>query len=71
MLRLLPPLPPTWQSTFLIWAKCGPLNQHQRAAIGLTVRDKKNRLLTLPRYDALKDNQPTFYTRAFAWQGYS
>jgi Domain of unknown function (DUF4338)/DDE_Tnp_1-associated len=38
-----------------IWAKCGPLNQHQRAAIGLTVRDKKSRLLTLPGYDALND----------------
>jgi len=34
---------------------CGPLNQHQRAAIGLTRRDKKSRLLTLPGYDALND----------------
>lgn len=38
-----------------IWAKCGPLNQHQRAAIGLTRRDKKSGLLTLPGYDALND----------------
>lgn len=38
-----------------MWAKCGPLNQHQRAAIGLTRRDKKSGLLKLPGYDALND----------------
>ncbi len=38
-----------------IWSKCGPLNQHQRAAIGLTRRDKQSGLLTLPGYDALND----------------
>lgn len=38
-----------------MWAKCGPLNQHQRTAIGLTRRDKKSRLLKLPGYDALND----------------
>ena len=38
-----------------MWAKCGPLNQHQRAAIGLTRRDPKSGLLKLPGYDALND----------------
>ena len=38
-----------------IWSKCGPLNQHQRAALGLTRRDKQSGLLTLPGYDALND----------------
>lgn len=38
-----------------IWSKCGPLNQHQRAAIGLTRRDMHSGLLTLPGYDALND----------------
>lgn len=38
-----------------IWAKCGPLNQHQRAAIGLTRRHKESGLLILPGYDALND----------------
>jgi hypothetical protein len=38
-----------------MWAKCGPLNQHQRAAIGLKRRDKKSGLLRLPGYDALND----------------
>lgn len=38
-----------------IWKKCGPLNQQQRAAIGLTRRDKKSRLLIMPGYDALND----------------
>jgi hypothetical protein len=38
-----------------IWAKCGPLNQHQRAAIGLTRRDKRTGLLKMPGYDALND----------------
>jgi hypothetical protein len=38
-----------------IWSKCGPLNQAQRAAIGLTRRDPESRLLTLPGYDALND----------------
>ncbi len=38
-----------------MWAKCGPLNQHQRAGIGLTRRDPKSGLLKLPDYDALND----------------
>ncbi len=38
-----------------IWRKCGPLNQQQRAAIGLTRRHKESRLLIMPGYDALND----------------
>jgi hypothetical protein len=38
-----------------IWKKCGPLNQQQRAAIGLTQRHKTSRLLVMPGYDALND----------------
>lgn len=38
-----------------IWAKCGPLNQHQRAAIGLTRRHRFSGQLLLPGYDALND----------------
>jgi hypothetical protein len=38
-----------------IWAKCGPLNQQQRAAVGLTRRDNKSGLLVMPGYDALND----------------
>ena len=38
-----------------IWSKCGPLNQHQRAAIGLKRRDKQSGLLIMPGYDALND----------------
>lgn len=38
-----------------IWAKCGPLDQRQRAAIGLIRRDEKSRLLTMPGYDAFND----------------
>ena len=37
-----------------IWARCGPLTQPQRAAIGLTRRDKSGRLI-MPGYDALND----------------
>lgn len=38
-----------------IWKLCGPLNQQQRAAIGLTRRCKKSSLLLMPGYDALND----------------
>lgn len=38
-----------------IWSQCGPLTQQQRAAIGLTRRGKKSRLLVMPGYDALND----------------
>jgi hypothetical protein len=38
-----------------IWKKCGPLNQQQRAAVGLTRRDKHSGLLVMPGYDALND----------------
>jgi|TARA_B100000949_G_C14267491_1_gene445719 hypothetical protein len=38
-----------------IWRKCGPLDQNQRRAIGLTKRDKKSGRLTLPGYDAIND----------------
>lgn len=38
-----------------IWKLCGPLNQQQRAAIGLTQRCKKSHLLVMPGYDALND----------------
>ena len=38
-----------------IWKKCGPLTQQQRAAIGLTRRHPRSRLLVMPGYDALND----------------
>lgn len=38
-----------------IWRKCGPLNQSQRAAIGLTQRSKATGKLIMPGYDALND----------------
>ena len=38
-----------------IWRKCGPLNQQQRAAIGLNQREKKSGRLKLPGYDALNN----------------
>ena len=38
-----------------MWAKCGPLNQRQRMAIGLTRRDPNSNWLKLPGYDALND----------------
>jgi hypothetical protein len=38
-----------------IWKLCGPLSQQQRAALGLTRRCRKSRLLVLPGYDALND----------------
>lgn len=38
-----------------IWKLCGPLNQQQRAAIGLTKRCKRSRLLLMPGYDAIND----------------
>ena len=38
-----------------IWRKCGPLNEGQRAAIGLTQRSKATGKLVMPGYDALND----------------
>ena len=38
-----------------IWRKCGPLNQQQRAAIGLTRRHPQSGQLLMPGYDALND----------------
>jgi hypothetical protein len=38
-----------------IWQKCAPLDQNQRRAIGLTKRNKKTGLLTMPGYGALND----------------
>jgi len=47
-----------------IWEKCGPLDQNQRRAIGLTRRNKKTGLLTMPGYGALNDivNREVFET---------
>ncbi len=36
-----------------IWQKCAPLDQNQRRAIGLTKRNQKTCLLTMPGYGAL------------------
>ena len=38
-----------------IWHKCGPLDQSQRRAIGLTKRNKKTGLLIMPGYGAIND----------------
>jgi len=38
-----------------IWHKCAPLDQNQRRAIGLTRRNKKTGLLTMPGYGAIND----------------
>ena len=38
-----------------IWQKCAPLDQNQRRAIGMTRRNKKTGLLTMPGYGALND----------------
>jgi imidazoleglycerol phosphate synthase glutamine amidotransferase subunit HisH len=38
-----------------IWHKCGPLDQNQRRAIGLTKRNKKTGLLIMPGYGAIND----------------
>ncbi|MEX1143677.1 MAG: transposase family protein [Anaerolineales bacterium] len=38
-----------------IWHKCAPLDQNQRRAIGLTKRNKKTGLLTMPGYGAIND----------------
>ena len=38
-----------------IWRKVACLSQSQREAIGLCVRDKQSRRLTMPGYDALND----------------
>ncbi len=37
------------------WEKCGPLDQNQRRAIGLTKRNQQTGLLTMPGYSALND----------------
>ena len=38
-----------------IWQKCAPLDQNQRRATGLTRRNRKTGLLTMPGYGALND----------------
>jgi len=38
-----------------IWHKCGPLDQNQRRAIGLTKKNKKTGLLIMPGYGAIND----------------
>jgi hypothetical protein len=51
-----------------IWHKCGPLDQNQRRAIGLTKRNKKTALIITTNGGdyllGLKDNQPTLHKRA-------
>ena len=43
------------QDVKAIWQKCAPLDQNQRRAIGLTRKNPKTRLLTMPGYGALND----------------
>ena len=43
------------QDVKAIWQKCAPLDQNQRRAIGLTRRNRKTNLLTMPGYGALND----------------
>ena len=50
-----------------IWAKCGPLNQHQRAALGLTRRHSVSGKLLLPGYDALNEIVNQVDPPALAW----
>ena len=38
-----------------IWHKCGPLDENQRRAVGLTKRNKKTGRLALPGYGAIND----------------
>jgi len=38
-----------------IWQKCGPLDENQRRAVGLTKRNKKTGKLVLPGYGAIND----------------
>lgn len=51
-----------------IWRKVACLSQRQRQALGLCVRDKQSRRLTMPGYDALNDLlgaiDPAAYARA-------
>jgi Domain of unknown function (DUF4338)/DDE_Tnp_1-associated len=51
-----------------IWRKVACLSQRQREALGLRVRDKQSRRLTMPGYDALNDllgaMDPAAYARA-------
>jgi hypothetical protein len=51
-----------------IWRKVACLSQSQREALGLCVRDKQSRRLTMPGYDALNDLlgaiDPAAYARA-------
>jgi hypothetical protein len=51
-----------------IWRKVACLSQPQRQALGLCVRDKQSRRLTMPGYDALNDLlgaiDPAAYARA-------
>ncbi len=38
-----------------IWHKCGPLDENQRRAVGLTKRNKKTGRLVMPGYGAIND----------------
>ncbi len=38
-----------------IWHKCGPLDENQRRAVGLTKRNKKTGKLVMPGYGAIND----------------
>jgi hypothetical protein len=62
------------QDVKAIWRKCGPLDENQRRAIGLTKRNKRTGKLTLPGYGALNDIvnriDPVELARALnAWLG--
>ncbi len=49
-----------------IWRKVAPLNQNQRRAIALKVREKQSRHLKMPGYDALNDLLAAIDPKAFA-----
>lgn len=62
------------QDVKAIWHKCGPLDQNQRRAVGLTKRNKKTGKLVLPGYGAINDMvnriDPVELARALnAWLG--
>ena len=48
------------------WRKVAALNQNQRRAIGLTVREKESQRLKMPGYDALNDLLAAIDAHAFA-----
>ncbi|MSU86025.1 MAG: transposase family protein [Pedosphaera sp.] len=49
-----------------IWRRVACLTQNQRQALGLCVRDKHSRRLTMPGYDALKDLLGAIDSAAYA-----